>query len=213
MSKVDKIIDTQTGREMYDMILPIYNDDEYQLYIYRTIGRIMEEIRQSADKLDSGLDITRATWAIPYFEEWYGLIPTDNQTIDERRRNVILKMNEYYPVTRKRMESIVDAYVDGGGTKIDDQRGDYIFEIQIPADRYADTKSIIKAVEETKPAHLDYKFRMTQQSNVYIASAQLSYEHVTLLPKNDEEKQVEQVVYLPTATKMTENTILAPEVD
>lgn len=213
MNKVDKIIQTETGKEMYSMVLPFYNEDEYQLHIYNTIGILMENVRESVKELDSGLDILNATWSIPYYEEWYGITPLDNQTIEERRRNIILKMNEYYPVTRRRMESIVDAYVDGGGTKIDDQRGDYIFEIQIPADRYADTKSIIKAVEETKPAHLDYKFRMTQQSNVYIASAQLSYEHVTLLPKNDEEKQVEQVVYLPTATKMTENTILVPEVD
>lgn len=159
--KVEDIIKTETGMRMYKAVTPgIYNQDPLQLSIFNANGIIMDEVLQRALKMHFDLMIQNATWSLPYWEQLFRITPQDNQTIEQRRRAVILKMNEYSPVTRKRMEAIVDAFTQNGGTEIDDKQGDYIFKIIFRDPGEIKTAEMISAIEEAKPAHLDYLFEL-----------------------------------------------------
>ncbi|KYG90343.1 hypothetical protein A0U40_18440, partial [[Bacillus] sp. KCTC 13219] len=166
----EDIIKNETGMRMYNSVTPgIYNKDEMQLSIFNANGLIMDEVLQTALKMHIELLINNATWSLPYWEQMFRLKPMDNQTLDQRRRAVILKMNEYFPVTRRRMESIIDAFTQLGGTEIDDKRGDYIFQVVLKNSGEIDLNGMINAIEETKPAHLDYRLKQESSDNyVYV---------------------------------------------
>lgn len=146
-------IQTETGKRMLRAVTPIYTD-EYQLSIFNANGLIMEELQGITNKIGLEVLINNATWSLPYWESLFRIKPTDNQTIEQRRHAVILRMNEYFPVTRRRMESIVDTFTENGGTVINDKRGDYSFEIILRNSGAIDFINMVAAVEETKPAHL-----------------------------------------------------------
>lgn len=184
-------IQTETGKRMLRAVTPIYTD-EYQLSVFNANGLMMEEVQGFANKLSMEVIINNATWSLPYWESLFRIKPKDNQTIGERRRAVILRMNEYFPVTRRRMESIVDTFTENGGTAINDRRGDYIFEVILKNSGSIDLIEMIAAIEDTKPAHLDY--HITQESNenhIYVSALALSGEQVTIYPWAPEEIQLE----------------------
>lgn len=146
-------IQTETGKRMLRAVTPNYTD-EYQLSIFNANGLVMEEVSGAANKINMEVLINNATWSLPYWESLFRIKSKDNQTIEQRRRAVILKMNEYFPVTRRRMETIVDTFTENGGTVINDKRGDYTFEIILRNSGAIDFINMVAAVEETKPAHL-----------------------------------------------------------
>lgn len=152
----EEYIQTETGKRMLRAVTPIDND-EYRLSIFNANGFIMEEVHQAASKITTETLINNATWSLSYWESLFRIKPRDDQTVEQRRRAVILKMNEYYPVTRRRMETIVDTLTENGGTVIDDERGDYILEIILDGAGAFEFSEIKAAIEEVKPAHLAYE--------------------------------------------------------
>lgn len=192
------MIKSPNGKRMYNMVLQFHNNDEYQLSIYEANGRIMDSLDASVDKVVIANDVTKATWSL-YILEWLYQIPTKpNDSDTERRRRIIQKMNEFFPVTKWRMKQLIQAYTDGV-VDIDDERGDYIFEVIIEAATYIDTKSIIETIEETKPAHLDYKFKTTELDAVTIAGVAKYGESVVLYPQPIQSQTLESDVSIAGA--------------
>lgn len=203
----ESYIETPTGKRMLRAVTPIYRD-EYQLSIFNANGLIMQEVHNAADKLTLEVLINSSTWSLPYWEELFRIKPGDNQTIERRRRAVILKMNEYFPVTKRRMESIVETFTENGGVLIDDERGDYIFEILFKNSGVIDFNGVIEAIEEAKPAHLDYKFHIEHAHNWYIGGVVLGAEMTVLYPYIDADKDVSGEWYATGAMYETENVEL-----
>lgn len=185
-------VSTDTGRRMLRAVTNFY-EDPYQLAIFDATGVVMEEVLDAVHKIKTETLINNAAWSLPYWEDLFQLKASDEQTLEQRRRNVILKMNEYFPVTRQRMEAIVEAFMDGGEVKIDDERGDYIFEILLDGPDYVDLEGMIRAVEETKPAHLGYKFGVNNYSGLFVGGFVIGNEHVISYPYIEEVPDIESV--------------------
>lgn len=143
---------------MLRAVTPIYND-EYQLSIFNANGMIMEEVLQFINKVGTETRINNATWSLPYWESIFRIKPTDTQTIEQRRRNVILKMNEYFPVTKNRMETIINTFVENQNASVIDVPEEYAFIIRIPHTSGSIDSGLFTAVEEVKPAHLQSLYR------------------------------------------------------
>lgn len=197
-------ISTETGKRMLQSVTPFYHD-EYQLSIFDANGAVMEEVLTAVHKLKNEVLIESATWALPYWESLFLINPTDNQTIEQRRRIVILKMNEYFPVTRQRMESIIETFIESGSVSIDDERGDYIFEIFLKSPGSIDFIGMLTAIEETKPAHLGYKFHIENTNAWFVGGAMMGYEHTTIYPYIEPEKDSEGAAFVGGVMYETEN--------
>lgn len=183
----EDVVTTDTGRRMLRAVTPIYNDDEYQLSIFNANGLMMHQVLDAIEELKSGIFIKNATWSLPYWEQLFQIKLSDQETVEQRRRNIILKMNEFFPVTRRRMESIVDNFTDNGGTSIKDDYRDYTFEVFLNNPGVVDYVGLMNAVEETKPAHLDYTFKTATNMQSFIATAQLAGEETTIYPYSPED--------------------------
>lgn len=163
----EDVVTTDTGMRMLRAVTPIYNDDEYQLSIFNANGLMMHQVLDAVEELKSGMFIQNATWSLPYWEQLFRIKTTDNQTIEQRRRNITLKMNEYFPVTRRRMEFIVDSFTEYGGVSIDDNRGDYSFKILFLNSGEVDFDAMKRTVEEIKPAHLKAYYLLKDTLEIY----------------------------------------------
>lgn len=184
--KAEDIVKTETGMRMYKAVTPgIYNQDPLQLSIFNANGLIMDEVLQRALKMHIDLMIQNATWSLPYWEQLFRIIPQDNQTIEQRRCAVILKMNEFFPITKRRMEHIIDIYTENKGVNIDDKQGDYIFRINFTNPGRIQVDEMIKAIEEAKPAHLAYLFVvLVGESTIYLIDN--SYHYPVIFPRTGE---------------------------
>lgn len=207
----EDIVKTDTGMRMLRAVTPIYDDDEYQLSIFNANGLIMEQVLQAVEELRNGVFIGNATWSLVYWEQLFQINPTDNQTIEQRRRNIILKMNEYFPVTRRRMESIVDTFTENGGVAIDDERGDYIFEISLKNSGAVDLIEMTAAIEETKPAHLDYKIIQENDSSTFFGLASLLGDETTIYPWRPTELKIDTKINISAASQSHETLAVYPQ--
>lgn len=203
-------IQTETGKRMLRAVTPIYTD-EYQLSIFNANGLVMEELQGITNKIGMEVLINNATWSLPYWESLFRIKPTDNQTIEQRRRAVILRMNEYFPVTRRRMESIVDTFTENGGTVINDKRGDYTFEIILRNSGAIDFIDMVAAVEETKPAHLGYELTQENNSFMFFSSSLLSGDETTVYPWSPTEVVLSAKINLGTASQSYERLAVYPQ--
>ena len=203
-------IQTETGKRMLRAVTPIYTD-EYQLAVFNANGLIMEEVQGIANKLSMEVLINNATWSLPYWESLFRIKPRDNQTIRQRRRAVVLRMNEYFPVTRRRMESIVDTFTENGGTVINDKRGDYIFDVILKNSGAIDFLAMIAAIEEAKPAHLDYEITQENHSSMFFASAFLSGEEITVYPWSQKNLETKGTYTLGSASQSIETITIYPQ--
>lgn len=186
----ESYIETPVGRRMLQAVTPDIYRDEYELSIFNANGLIMQEVHDAASKLTAEVLINNATWSLPYWEELFQIKSGDNQAIEHRRRAVILKMNEYFPVTRQRMKAIVETFTESGGVSIDDERGDYIFEVLFRNSGKVDFNGAIEAIEETKPAHFDYTFHAEHDRDWYVGGAMLGAETTILYPFVDADKDI-----------------------
>lgn len=149
-------ITTITGKEMLESVTPIYNEDDYALSIFEANGRIMDGIRVVIEQTRDQIFPQRATWTLGYWEEMLGIKTKKNLTDLERVQKVLFELNKYFPITRNRMEQIVNVHIQNKDARVIEDRGEYSFTIQIPSENLVITADIHKDVEEAKPAHLAY---------------------------------------------------------
>lgn len=182
----EDIIKTEAGMRMYNAVTPgIYNQDPLQLSIFNANGLIMDEVYQRALRLHADMMIQNATWSLTYWEQLFRIVPKDNQSFEQRRRAVTMKMNEFFPVTRRRMEHIVDIYTENKGVSIDDKQGDYVFRINFTNPGRIQVDEMVKAIEEAKPAHLAYLFTvLASESTVYLIDN--TYHYPVIFPRTGE---------------------------
>lgn len=185
----DKIT-TITGKEMLASVTPIYNDDEYALSIFEANGKIMEEMRVVVKEVRNQMYPHKATWSFEYWEDALGLSNEDNLNDEQRRNRIITKIRTYFPMTPYRMEQIASSAA-GVPVKIVDFVSPYIFEIILGIGDSVNIGELIYQVNETKPAHLDFIITQQYKNKVYLSSAMLTGEEITVYPWS--EKSIETV--------------------
>ncbi|WP_060210305.1 putative phage tail protein [Sporosarcina koreensis] len=149
-------ITTETGRDMLQSVTPIYNNDELALAVFEANGRVMDEIRKVIKDLKHEMFPQHASWTLGYWESMLNIKTNKNLSDAERVQKILFELNKYFPITRKRMEQIVNVHVQNRDAKVIEDRGEYSFTIQIPSENLIITADIHRDVEEAKPAHLAY---------------------------------------------------------
>lgn len=175
-------ITTETGKEMLRSVTPTYNNDDLALSIFEANGKIMDEVGSVIEGLKYELFPQNATWTLPYWEQVLKIKHRNKPTTAERVQAVLFELNKYFPVTKHRVEQIVNKNVRNGSARIVEVDREYRFDVNLQADSEVDLASVAYELEEIKPAHLDYAFRQITNSSVFCGASMMTGEEVAIYP-------------------------------
>lgn len=162
----DKIT-TAIGQEMLESVTPIYNNDDYALSIFEANGKVMDDLQVIVKQTRDQMYPQKATWSLGYWEEKLGIKDMKRKPDEERVHRVLFELNKYFSITRYRMETIVNNFVEMKSAKVEEEDGEYAFRIIIPAEHKVG-KGLRESVEEVKPAHLLAIYEMVASAGAII---------------------------------------------
>ncbi|MTV47771.1 DUF2313 domain-containing protein [Heliobacillus mobilis] len=123
-----------------------------------------------------------ATWGLKYWEQFAGLPIREDLPSDQRRSRIIAKLTFQPTMTKKVMESIVDAFLISGKSHIEEFPERYAIKIFLPSDE-GFFRDLIHAVDEAKPAHIDVGWSFEMESKVEIIN-HLGYHLIITVTNN-----------------------------
>ncbi|NFI95064.1 DUF2313 domain-containing protein [Clostridium botulinum] len=129
------------------------------------------------DDIKKQFHIETATWGLIYWENKYAIETNFNLSYQERREIVKAKKAGQGTCTKKLIEDVASKF-SGGEVNVIENTEPYEFTIQfigikgIPRNM----QNLINAIEDIKPAHLDYKFKYTYTNWNYLDGKNLSFD-------------------------------------
>ena len=148
---VSKNVDLESGQQMIDYVSPIYGKSRIGLWLFQVIGLEIDDVKTICKDIFDQIFVDRATWGLPIWEKEYGITPLPDQTI-EQRRTQILQMRIKRPLNPKRFEKIIEA-LSGVETKLIENTAKNTFQVNL----YGEVNNydeVVRRIDELKPAHL-----------------------------------------------------------
>lgn len=155
MSWKDEIIKSEKAKQMLSYILPFYDNDEYMMYIFESQGIAIDKLTEIINTFYDQPFPQRATWSVFYWEQLFDLYPAVGESLEERRKRLLTFLGSGQPITKSRMESIASTSADVKVT-IEENTYPYMFRLLLDGCCDVDYGSLVKVVDDVKPAHLSY---------------------------------------------------------
>lgn len=177
---IEKIITSPSAKRGLDYITPIYRNAYTALWLMQAIGLQTDLIIKWIDEYKKQAIPQTATWALPYYEEEYGIPVNTYLTIEERRKAVLLAIMARAPMNPAKLSDILSMAVNAD-IKIKENVGKNSFCAE--GTEFIDSTKIRKmktVLEKYKPAHLIYwfnaymKFEFFNKYNVLLKKLVLS---------------------------------------
>lgn len=151
------MITSKKGKEMLKTISPIYEQNQTMLAIFQAIGLESEMTEELVDDILLQWFPQTATWGIVYWEDALNIPINESMDLEERRARILTKMQTRWPITKSRMEAIINNFITSKNGYIDEIFSEYMFKINIPlTDGKIYYKELIETINEVKPAHLAF---------------------------------------------------------
>lgn len=139
-----------------------YLPEDYQksaevIEIQEGIGGVWLEIKTDIEELKAQLDIETATWGLVFWEMDYGIETDLSKDYGARRSMIKAKRRGTGTTTVAMIKNTAESFVNGE-VDIEEHNEEYYFNVimvgitGIPPN----LEDLKKAIEEIKPAHLDY---------------------------------------------------------
>lgn len=143
-------------RDLMDA-LPRYYDDSPEVdAIMSANATEIDRIRRNAHDVLDQFYVNTATHGLDVWERVLALSPRPNSTLEFRRSRILARLNGTAPATIANLTDVVNAHVSGKNTRIVEYNGEYRFEAEIPLENNVDTASLLRDINEVKPAHLGF---------------------------------------------------------
>lgn len=123
------------------------------------LDRQAQELWRARDGLFDQLDVSTATWGLEAWERALGLAVEVSRPVDERRSRILSKLRGQGTTTIAMIKNVAESF-SNGAVDVLEHPGEYRFDIRftgtigIPPNM----DDLTAAVEEIKPAHLDYDY-------------------------------------------------------
>lgn len=98
---------------MVDSAPSYYQESEVYNWLQEVKAREFERIEQNNDDLQLQLNPQTATWALPYYEKAFKLIPATNATIEDRRSNIVSRMRGVGKFSAPLVKSVAESFTNG----------------------------------------------------------------------------------------------------
>jgi len=172
----DEIVTSPSGRRMLGYIVPIYDFDRFALHIFQALGLEIDDAWQLVQEVRKQAFVQTATWGLRYWEQRFGLPVNESIPIEQRRSRILVWMNTEWPMTRRRMKTIVSEAV-GLPVEIEENVAPYTFLVLINwnEDKPLNLARVREVIEEAKPAHLAFRFGAVNPVTVEIQEESSTY--------------------------------------
>ncbi len=138
---------------MMSRISPIYDRSYVGKWIFQVMGLDMDATRLRFEELRLQAFPETATWGLTYWEQRYGITPTPSQTLEERRRAVLLKRNAREPINPRKLEHIIQT-MTGMEATVAENVAPYTFSVEIHSDGGPiDFDEVMSKLKRIKPSH------------------------------------------------------------
>ena len=173
---------SETTVKMLNGVTPIYSNDFYSLSVFEANGSIMDIISKFTNDLINELFPQNATWSLIYWEELLGINDAGRKSHAERIHKVIYELNKYFTVTRKKMEFVVNTFVENKNARVKDIENEYCFIIVLSQSSGVISPGLYESVEDIKPAHLLATYQLEMNANACFACSNLVGGTTTIYP-------------------------------
>lgn len=151
-----QILQSPSAQRMVDYISPIYGEDYLALWLFEIMGRALDDVEEIGESLWDQTVPQTATWALPYWEEEYGVTPDPSWTIEQRQANILARIQYTAPVNPAKL-AVLAAAAAGVPCEIVENVAKNTFSVVLHGT--TNTLGRVKAVlDEAKPAHLIAQF-------------------------------------------------------
>lgn len=169
------ILTNELGSQMLDTVAPIYNNSKVALYLFQSIGITMEQIKdfmsldfENEDNFISQIFIQTATWGLKYWEDEYGITPDPSLSYEQRRQNLITKLQYTAPITPRKIADRISS-LTGIPVTVKEVAGTNAFDVILHELRL-DHSEVYKFVDRISPAHLIYTIKTEEEENSALTS-------------------------------------------
>lgn len=126
---MEQILTNEKAQEIIDWVSQIYGESYVGLWLYQTIGTVLDPICDTAEQLTYETSPATTSLLISYYEAEYGIQGDPTMTLEQRRNTVIAARRSKGACTPARLGDAVSASLGGLPVQIieyDGQKIDYI---------------------------------------------------------------------------------------
>lgn len=149
----------ETAQRMLDTVTKGFYDKSYVgKWLYQVMGLELEEAREKLAELRSQAFVDTAGWALPYWEQMYGLESNKSLSDEDRRKNIQEYRSLRYPMNPARMKKIAEL-LTGKEAEVLEGEIPCTFLVKIivtGADAEFDERKLRNRIEQIKPSHMAY---------------------------------------------------------
>lgn len=159
---MQKILTSPEAQKITGYVSPIYGQSYVGLWLFQVIGLELDVLKNGVNDILNQAFPQTATWGLKYWEQEYGITPPADATIDQRRRDVLVKIQQRAPANPYRIELMVGKSA-GAPAKVTERTAKNTFTVTITAlPQNIDSDKVKSVIDQIKPAHLIYNLQFVQ---------------------------------------------------
>ena len=151
-----------------------YQTSQQDAELQRALTALLTQVQADLDfTMKQLIPSTASGWGLALWEAAYGIRSQAGADEDQRRSRVLAKLQGTGITTVHKLKSVAQSFWPGS-VEVVEHYASYAFEVWLvgTAGPIDDEAGLIAAVNELKPAHLDWavKYLLTQQSPIYMGA-------------------------------------------
>lgn len=157
------ILSDKTAQKIIDYVSPIYGNSYVGLWLFQAIGSVLDEVCAIAEQMRNETSPATADLLLDYWEKEYAIQSNPSLTKEQRRKQVVAKIQSYGPVNPTRLSAAVSAALGGVDVDITENVEQNTFLVSI-REYVASIEPAVEVIEQMKPAHLVYQIRVVDKA-------------------------------------------------
>lgn len=157
---MDNILTSPEAQKIIEFVSPVYGDAYTGLHLFNCIGRVLDELDVFPDHFKDQIFVQTADlWSLDYWEKQYGIVPGQNVSEEERKRNLLEKMGRRFN-NPKRIEDVLTSML-GYEVEVKENTDMNTFSVLVKG-YVSDLEPAKVFIDRVKPAHLVYEIKVSE---------------------------------------------------
>ncbi len=206
MKKIDleNFPTNETAKRMMSRVSPVYDRSYVGKWLFQVMGQEMGDARTRFEELRLQVTPETATWGLMYWEMRYGIPVDETQSIEARRKTILVRRGIRSPMNPARIEKILGDMC-GRTVSVTENVAPYTFQVSIMAgDTTVDYGELVTRLRKIKPSHQRFELIFEANTGVRIRPQRTMYRFPYVLtgtvPQVNTVGGIEDAQIMPTLT-------------
>ena len=157
------ILTDTTAQKIIDYVSPIYGNSYVGLWLFQAIGTVLGEVCAIAEQLRYETSPATADLLLDYWEREYAIQSDPSFSKEQRRNQIVAKIQSYGPASPKRLSAAISAALGGVEVEVEENVAQNTFLVNI-RESVENFTPAVAVIERMKPAHLVYQLRVATKT-------------------------------------------------